>query len=642
MNADGSLDTNFDGDGKVPVDFSITKVALQSDDRIVAAGTKNSDFAVTGINPNGSFYMATETVDFGSSNDQLSSLALEPGGRIILAGTRNPGSSNSDFAVARLHASGILETSFGVNGKARIDFASSNEFLASVAVQSDGKVVLAGSISPGGTFGNYDIALARLTSGGSLDTSFDGDGRVTTDVIISAADFGIQSAALSDGRILVLASHARAIGEPRYSLTRYLEDGVLDTTFGIQGRAVITLGASDLSSIAAMAVQGDGKIVLAGMRYLPETGQDFAVVRLNSDASLDSGFDADGKQAIDFGTYEDRVTSVAIQSDGRIIVAGYRSIIIDSESGLSDDEFAVARLTASGSLDTSFDGDGRATINFAPSQDRANDVAIQSDGKIVLAGFSYTDITGNDFAVARLTSSGSLDTSFDGDGRVTIDYLPGYHNEAFSVALQPTDGKIVLAGHMGNRDSGFMVARLNLNGSRDPTFDGDGIALTDIQVDEVPGRHGLAVQADGKILVSGLASQINVPVSHLSAAVVRYNANGSLDASFGSGGKVVSDFGSNETRADSVLSLPDGRILITGFSRRVETGYDVLLARLQGDNIIGTAGDDTVSVDAGPAGTLAITVNGVVEYKAPASGAFAIYGREGNDTITLNAALPAG
>ncbi|MEE9294854.1 MAG: delta-60 repeat domain-containing protein, partial [Phycisphaerae bacterium] len=247
--------------------------------------------------------------------------------------------------------------------------------------------------------------------------------------------------------------------------------GTLDPTFG-DGGLVTTdfLGSSRDVGRDVVAIQADGKIVVVGQTS-DAGGSDFAVARYNADGSLDASFDGDGKLTTDFAGAGDIANSVAIQADGKIVVAGRASI-----SG-PDFDFAVARYNADGSLDTSFDGDGKLTTDFAGSTDLALSVAIQADGKIVVAGQASTFGTGS-FAVARYNADGTLDAGFDGDGKLTTDFA-GRGEVAKSVAIQ-ADGKIVAAGETFT-DTGFVfaLARYNADGSLDASFDGDGKLTTD-------------------------------------------------------------------------------------------------------------------------------------------------------------------
>ena len=189
--------------------------------------------------------------------------------------------------------------------------------------------------------------------------------------------------------------------------------------------------------------QADGKIVVAG-RY-GNNRSDFALARYNTDGSLDTSFDGDGKLTTVFVGNGDEVSAVAIQTDGKIVVAGYgiavRAVCAD---------FTVVRYNSDGSLDTSFDSDGVVTTDFNSGSDGAFGMALQADGKIVVAGTAEPIQNGdNDFAVARYNTDGSLDTSFDEDGKLTTDFQ-SLSEESTSVAIQG-NGKIRRRRHYAER-----------------------------------------------------------------------------------------------------------------------------------------------------------------------------------------------
>ncbi len=196
-----------------------------------------------------------------------------------------------------------------------------------------------------------------------------------------------------------------------------------------------------------MALQGDGKIVAVGAADFGTAGRDFALARYNANGSLDPSFSGDGMQTTDFGAYFDSATAVALQGDGKIVVVG-----IDFASG----DFALARYNPNGSLDPSFSGDGKQTTDFVfGGGDQAFDVAIQANGRIVAVGFARGGPTGEDFALARYNTNGSLDASFSGDGRKRTSFSDSASEGANGVALQG-DGRIVAVGG-GNGE--FALAR---------------------------------------------------------------------------------------------------------------------------------------------------------------------------------------
>jgi uncharacterized delta-60 repeat protein len=244
------------------------------------------------------------------------------------------------------------------------------------------------------------------------------------------------------------------------------------------------------------------------------------------DGSLDITFGGDGKTTIDFGGI-DAANAVAIQKDGKIVSAGSNTLL-----GLTS--FALARQNSDGSLDNSFDVNGLVTVPFIGSLgSAATGVALQDDGKIVAVGYNQT-VLGFDFAAIRLLSDGSLDTSFDGDGRVTTD-LGGTDDLALAVAIQK-DGKMVVAGYSNvNIFYEFALARYNVDGSLD-------FSTTTSFGGVFDQAFALALQKNGKIVVAGLAEISGT----LQFALARYNTDGTLDTSFGTGGKVTTSFGNLE------------------------------------------------------------------------------------------------
>jgi uncharacterized delta-60 repeat protein len=400
-------------------------------------------------------------------------------------------------------AAGDLDPSFDGDGKLTDDFRLGSENVSQVALQPDGKIVAA--VARGG-----DFLVLRYDASGILDPTFDGDGKVFTDFGEGYEDANavvIQP----DGKIVVGGS----VGCGSFALARYNPDGSLDPSFGTGGQVTTDFGGCDV--ISALVLQPDGKIVAAGVTYSPYS-DDFALARYNPDGSLDASFGGGGKVITDFGG-SDGASALALQADGKIVAVGH--------GGQS--AALVARYRTDGSLDASFDGDGKEAILFGP-YGWATDVTIQGDGKILVAGFgTYAFV----FALARLNIDGSLDPTFDGDGKVTSS-LAGDTRQT-SVALQ-ADGKIVVAGsNYHNYDASFAVARYDSQGALDPTFGGSGWVLTDFGRPEdvgvlcPPARSDcsedivsdVVIQPDGKILVAGGAGPC-VPTCYV--ALARYEA----------------------------------------------------------------------------------------------------------------------
>jgi uncharacterized delta-60 repeat protein len=342
--------------------------------------------------------------------------------------------------------------------------------------------------------------------------------------------------------------------------------GTLDISFGTGGKVTTNFNGTDAAR--AMAVQVDGKIVVAGLAAV--FGTDFALARYNRDGTLDASFGTGGRVTTDFAGGVDTALSVAIQADGKIVAAGMATI-----NGISD--FALARYNRDGTLDASFGTGGTVTTDFAGDRDQANSVVIQpeTDGKIVAAG-SATINGISDFALARYNRDGTLDASFGAGGTVTTDFAGG-GDIGRSVAVQ-SDGKIVAAGRAvisGNSD--FALARYTSNGTLDAGFGTGGTVTTDF-AGSVDQAFSVALQKNGNIVAAGQAL-IN---GNSDFALARYTSNGTLDASFGTGGTVTTDFAGSGDQAFSVAVQRDEKIVAAGQAVNGSlAGLDFALARYE-------------------------------------------------------------
>jgi uncharacterized delta-60 repeat protein len=318
-----------------------------------------------------------------------------------------------------------------------------------------------------------------------------------------------------------------------------------------------------------VAIQGDGKIVVGGVsRPAGVNGRnDFAIVRFNHDGTVDNAFGAAGKAYVDFFGGHDDANAVIVQPDGGILLVGYAA----TDVGGSTFDFAVARLTAAGVLDTTFDSDGRATADVAGELDRALTAALQPDGAIVLAGEVRADRSDpGDVGLARFTANGGLDTTFGSGGVVHIDYAdldpadgdPADSDQANDVAIQ-ADGKIVIAGHaLVGSTTDFMIARLNADGSRDTAFGTQGLVTTPFGTLQDLAR-AVAIQPDGAIVVAGQASSS----TSSDFGLVRLHGDGTFDSSFGGGGSLIVDFFASSDAAHALALQPDGKIVAAGVAR---------------------------------------------------------------------------
>src|SRR5213082_4067581 len=328
-------------------------------------------------------------------------------------------------------------------------------------------------------------------------------------------------------------------------------DGDLDPTFGTEGKVLTDFDHStDIAD--AVAVQTDGKLVVVGQTYKNNdyTGEDFAVARYNTDGTLDSTFGTRGKVRTDFPGLAAVASSVLIQPDGKIVVAGGAFPLF---TFLGD--FKVVRYNPDGSLDSSFGEGGIVTTTF-PEGSYASDVALQADGKIIAAGTVFVDFTpgessNTDFALARYNPNGTPDATFGNGGQVSTDFL-GLEDDAFSVLIQP-DGKIVAIGSANDPATfyDFAAARYRGNGTLDTTFGVAGKVSTDFGDQNFDRARSAALQSDGKIVAAGFAISQNGVVQNF--AVARYASNGVLDTTFSRDGKTEIDFGNCCQSATKVL-----------------------------------------------------------------------------------------
>jgi uncharacterized delta-60 repeat protein len=369
-----------------------------------------------------------------------------------------------------------------------------------------------------------------------------GDGIVTMALVDGySTDLGQSVLVQPDGRIL-LAGSSQVGGFAGFALVRFQVDGSLDAGFNASASYTSPQGSSGDNALSA-ALQADGKVVLAGVSNGYPGNSDFAVLRYNADGSLDTSFSQDGKLTTSLSTSYDVAYGVVVQHDGKMVVAG-RSVG-------SNQDLAVVRYHANGSLDTSFSEDGKVITPVGTEHDEGLSLALQPDGKILVAGSSQSD-----FALLRYNTDGSLDTSFSGDGILTTD-IASSNDSGQSVTLQP-DGKIIVAGYSSGD---IALVRYHTDGSLDASFSGDGKLTTDIGFRSDVG-YSLTLQPDGKMLVVGSSSRNN----NSDFAVLRYNTDGSLDTGFSQGGVVLTSLGSGNDVAYSVSVQSDGKILVAGSS----------------------------------------------------------------------------
>ncbi len=392
---------------------------------------------------------------------------------------------------------------------------------------------------------------------------------------------------------LALAALGLAVGAAQ------AHDGGFVGSFGVQGREQLgfapSLGISlGFVSFVDLAVQSDGKIVVSAT-VANGSSDDFGVLRLNSNGTLDTNFGTQGQTIVAFdggGTNMDEASSVLLQPNGRIIVCGQAS----GNSIGNGSDFGIVRLTSSGAPDAQFSGDGRATVGFdlGPAgfrDDFAVRCSLQADGKIVAAGQAMTGMDAGRMAVARLNVDGSRDVGFNGSGTATVDFGPAYPDSiAFGVKSLANGGTLLIggAGDAGIYSySSWAFARLDASGQLDPTFGNAGIVLFNSGVPSYLPVEALdvVVLADGSFVATGVMA-LEPDLMNYDYGVAKFTANGTLDTSFANGGVLIVPFDLGGAQSDlgiEIVQDPQGRLLVVGFSNATAVPTTTTMARLKPD-----------------------------------------------------------
>lgn len=382
------------------------------------------------------------TTSVGPAMDQGRAVHLQPDGKIILSGGAQNG-TDWDFAVVRYNTNGSLDSSFGANGKVITPVGIDNDMGFSGFLQPDGKIVVAGD-SYNAT--NYDFGLIRYNPNGSLDNSFGTGGIVTTNVSVSN-DYCRGALLQPDGK-MILTGLSYNGSNYDIATVRYNTDGSLDSTFGSSGVVMTAIG-STADYGWALALQQDGKILVAGRTDNP-TDIDIALLRYQPNGTPDSSFGTNGIVISAPGPADDIAHWVLVQPNGKIVVSGYFF------NG-TDNDVAVLRYNPDGSPDNSFGTNGIVTTPVGPAEDYSFSANLQPDGKIIVAGRSGNG-SDDDFSLLRYTGNGSLDSTFGTNGKVTTPV--GSANDFGYTSILTPEGRIILAGYYNNGiDSDFALAR---------------------------------------------------------------------------------------------------------------------------------------------------------------------------------------
>ena len=416
-----------------------------------------------------------------------------------------PGMNPGEKPITRFARAGTLDLDFNHTGVAVLEDAPVAGISGALAIQSDGKTILAGQVvSEEGS----KIILARFNLDGSLDHSFGDRGTVTTAVQNRAYSSVGAIAIQKDGKIIAAGWSSRGSSSTRTPhLIRYQSNGILDDSFGVGGMAITPIvkdGYQGDSFYRSMKLMEDGRIVATGTLLKEGADSDFFVARHLSSGALDSSFGTGGVAVAAVGTSYDAAASIDIQSDGKLVVAGnYCPTATYSETRSP----ALVRFNQNGTLDASFADNGIVRSLLGMSFSQFYSVAIQPDGKVVAAGFAISSSNSRDMLIVRYQSNGTLDSSFGRGGLVTT-HANGL-SRANSIAVQQ-DGKILAAGYSHvdpaaqTSDTYLTVVRYLPNGGVDADFGSSGVALSYVGVAGTSTMLvGLDIQPDKKIVTSG-------------------------------------------------------------------------------------------------------------------------------------------
>lgn len=379
-------------------------------------------------------------------------VVVQPDGKIVVVGesyrSGPPAETDNDITLVRYNANGTLDNTFGAGGIVITAIGSGWDLSGGVVLQPDGKIVVGGN---GWYRSAYRFAALRYNSNGSLDNSFGNGGIATTRVGVHG--FGWSCALQPDGKIIVTGP-SNTGSNLDFGVARFNANGAPDNSFGTGGKVTTAIGTGD-DYCWSCACQADGKIIVAGSYVNRQSNRDFVVVRYNPNGSPDNSFGSGGIVTTPVGLSDDFGRSMALQRDGKIVVVG-------SSFVGSNNNFAVVRYNPDGSLDNGFGSSGKVTTrvgnDVSTGEDGAKSIAIQSDGKLLVAGWALNPVSGYDFAVIRYTVDGKPDSTF-GVGGIVMTPI-GTNDFGQAIALQ-SDGRIVVAGSSYDSagDYAFAVVR---------------------------------------------------------------------------------------------------------------------------------------------------------------------------------------
>jgi uncharacterized delta-60 repeat protein len=472
--------------------------------------------------------------NLAAGTTRMNALAVASDGSIITAG--NSSNFTTDFVIARVSNSGIPDNLFGNAGYAYVDFTKGLENLKTMALQSDGKILVAGSSRLNNTTSGV---VSRLLSNGTIDNMFGDNGYLKFQANGNASFSIIEKIVpLTDGSILV-GGYFLQSGVYRGFIRKYQPNGVLDTNFGTAGEAIINFSTNAASSyIFDMLPETDGKIAILGLNYT--TRFIVGMARINSNGTLDTGFSTDGVLTFSFATGQNEATRLFKRNDGKYVATGY------ANTATTNDKVYTARLESNGNLDLTYDSDGIASHGVNTSFTSCLDATMLSDESLLVTGEAYfTNIYHP--VIYKITPAGILDPTFGTSGYSRIN---SGTNSGFGKAIQMSGSTVVVSGAIystGSNANFGLIAATQSNGSAVSGFGQNGLVLLTKTTSNNRVKH-LDKTVDGKYFVSG-----DVENYDPDQLLTKFNSDGSPDNSFGNQGVSVADFGSIETYYDRVV-----------------------------------------------------------------------------------------
>jgi len=570
--ADGSLDVGFGVDGRVVLDFQPRDLVIQADGRIAVVGGDTGplleqDWRVACLMPDGTLDSGYGTdgeieLDWFGSGDEALSAALAADGSLVVGGRAFDPSAGTAFAVAIFDTQGTRQF-----WRATKLAAGTADICNRVLVQDDGKIICAGLIR---NFSNAVMVVLRYESDLDFDTDFGTDGLAVVTFPEGPAE--AQHAVLLSGGEILLGGFVDDADDWALALARLTSAGALDTSFSTDGMAMTQLPGSDTESIRGLLP--DGNRILATV--FDQDRPDFLVAGFTSDGALDATYGQSGLAEIDFNGLVD-ASSAIVGHQGQVLVGGGAA----AQQRAARIDLGLVRLDGEGALDPAFSGDGRRQDGLSgPVTAWTTDAVRRDDGGVVTVGYVGPSFDSREVLVTAFNANGSPDTAFGEQGSVTADFDNGM-DEARAVA-RLADGRLLVAGVVrpdpGTDD--IALARFLADGSLDTSFGDQGWAVVDLDGNTDAARD-LVVQPDGKILVGGDGTFPSHGFTH-DFAVVRFNADGTLDAAFGVGG--VARLSVDTFDEAAAISLQaNGQIILGGSS-----DGDYVVARFDSDGSLDT------------------------------------------------------